>query len=97
MDRHRVQLYVYDLSHGMMATLSPQLLGSPSVFQHRVFVLVDHAFFLASSGVRLEALWHTAVVVYGIEFFFGSAGIQTAHPVRLYSPHVRDSFLNCIS
>eukprot|EP00037_Helgoeca_nana_P002144 m.32064 g.32064 ORF g.32064 m.32064 type:complete len:171 (+) comp12390_c0_seq1:77-589(+) len=51
-----VEVYVYDLSNGMMATMSEQFLGK-----------------------RLDGLWHTAVVAYGVEYFFGG-GIQQASP-----------------
>eukprot|EP00035_Acanthoeca_spectabilis_P010385 m.184116 g.184116 ORF g.184116 m.184116 type:complete len:170 (-) comp15006_c2_seq3:2166-2675(-) len=51
-----VEVYVYDLSQGMMATMSEQFLGK-----------------------RLDGLWHTAVVAYGEEYYFGG-GIQKATP-----------------
>ena len=34
------------------------------------------------SGRQLGGLWHTAVVAYGKEYFFGGAGVQKAQPVR---------------
>ncbi|EGD76833.1 hypothetical protein PTSG_08180 [Salpingoeca rosetta] len=52
----KVQVYLYDLSQGMMASLSPSLLGR-----------------------HFEAVWHTSIVVYGQEFFFGG-GINRAAP-----------------
>lgn len=32
-------------------------------------------------GRHIEGIWHTAVVVYGREFFFGGSGIQSCLPV----------------
>lgn len=32
-------------------------------------------------GRQLDGIWHTSVVVYGREFFFGSSGIQCCVPV----------------
>lgn len=33
-------------------------------------------------GRHIEGVWHTAVVIYGREFFFGGQGIQSCLPVR---------------
>lgn len=49
-----VELKVYDLSGGLAAVLSEQLLGK-----------------------KIDGIWHTGVVVGGIEYFFGQ-GIQQA-------------------
>ncbi|KAG8344658.1 endo-beta-N-acetylglucosaminidase [Trypanosoma vivax] len=57
-----VQLYCYDLSRGMAASMS-----------------------LAVIGRQLEGIWHTAVVVYGREFFFaGGGGIIHSAPGRTH-------------
>ena len=53
-----VTLHMYDLSHGMAASMSQQLLGT-----------------------HVEAVWHTAVVVFGREFYFGG-GVQQGLPGR---------------
>eukprot|EP00053_Salpingoeca_punica_P008097 m.73311 g.73311 ORF g.73311 m.73311 type:complete len:166 (-) comp14449_c0_seq1:281-778(-) len=53
---HPVKIYVYDLSHGMLAAMSLQMFGT-----------------------FLDGLWHTSVVVYGKEYFFGQ-GIQAVAP-----------------
>nr|BAN20730.1 conserved hypothetical protein [Riptortus pedestris] len=52
-----VYLYVYDLSGGMAARLSPALIGK-----------------------QVEGIWHTGVVAYGREYYFGSGGINIAIP-----------------
>jgi len=53
---YTVELWVYDLSHGMARAMSPQLLGK-----------------------QIDGVWHTGVVVYGYEYFFGG-GIQATTP-----------------
>uniref|UniRef100_A0A0V0GAY3 Putative pppde peptidase domain protein n=1 Tax=Triatoma dimidiata TaxID=72491 RepID=A0A0V0GAY3_TRIDM len=52
-----VLLYVYDVSAGVAATLSPALLGR-----------------------KIDGIWHTAIIVYGKEYYFGSGGIGVAIP-----------------
>lgn len=32
-------------------------------------------------GQHIDGIWHTAVIIFGREFFFGSAGIQSCLPV----------------
>ncbi|XP_072153440.1 LOW QUALITY PROTEIN: uncharacterized protein [Bemisia tabaci] len=54
---HPVKLYIYDLSNGLAALLSPNLLQK-----------------------RVEGIWHTSIVVYGEEFFFGGTGISRCIP-----------------
>lgn len=51
-----VELFVYDLSHGMIRQFSQAFLGK-----------------------QLDGIWHTGVVVYGTEYFYGG-GIQSAPP-----------------
>lgn len=36
-------------------------------------------------GRHIEGIWHTAVVVFGREYFFGGHGIQAIHPVSYRS------------
>lgn len=50
----KVELAVYDLSRGMAASMSQQLLGQ-----------------------RIDAIYHTGIVVYGNEYYFGG-GIQVS-------------------
>lgn len=35
-------------------------------------------------GQQIEGIWHTSVVVYGREFFYGGSGIQSCMPVSFY-------------
>jgi hypothetical protein len=54
-----VELYVYDLSHGMASQFAPML----------------------GLDFPLDGIWHTAVVVHGLEWFFGGGGgIMNTHP-----------------
>lgn len=48
----KVSLAVYDLSRGMAAAMSQQILGQ-----------------------RIDGIWHSGIVVYGVEYYFGG-GIQ---------------------
>ncbi|KPJ12379.1 PPPDE peptidase domain-containing protein 2 [Papilio machaon] len=63
-----VDLYVYDLTRGLAALLSPSILGR-----------------------QVAGVWHTAVVVFGREYFYGSGGITHCEPVsRITTSFVRD-------
>ncbi|XP_012233829.1 uncharacterized protein [Linepithema humile] len=55
--RTSVELYIYDLTKGMAAMMSPILIGR-----------------------QLDGIWHTAIVAYGREYFFGSGGIHSIRP-----------------
>lgn len=35
-------------------------------------------------GRHVEGIWHTAIVVFGREYFFGPSGIQSARPVSIF-------------
>ncbi|RXX88660.1 hypothetical protein DD587_32105 [Klebsiella pneumoniae] len=41
-----------------------------------------HPPFCAPTGKKIDGIWHTAIVVYGREYFFGSHGISSCNPVR---------------
>jgi len=58
-----VELYVYDLSHGMARMLSQQFLGK-----------------------QIDAIYHTGVVVYGYEYYFGG-GIVYSRPGQSSAGH----------
>ncbi|XP_065888933.1 uncharacterized protein [Dysidea avara] len=53
----KVQLYIYDMSMGMAAQLSPLFLGK-----------------------QIDGIWHTGVVVFGREYYFGGMGIEWCYP-----------------
>ncbi|XP_038136289.1 desumoylating isopeptidase 1a isoform X1 [Cyprinodon tularosa] len=86
--RYNVQLYIYDLSRGMARNLSPIMLDNCHWFK-RVQKLSKWACCLLSSptdllvvvaGKQLDGIWHTAIVAYGDEFFFGGEGISSCSP-----------------
>lgn len=52
-----VELYIYDLSRGMAAAVSPMLIGK-----------------------KIDGIWHTSIVVYNREYFFGSRGVESCNP-----------------
>ena len=37
------------------------------------------------SGRQIDGIWHTAIVAYGREYFFGPAGIQKCRPVSCFN------------
>ncbi|GJQ72124.1 hypothetical protein Trydic_g3219 [Trypoxylus dichotomus] len=57
----KVELYIYDLSRGMAASISPMLIGK-----------------------RIDGIWHTSIVVYEREYFFGSGGVESCTPFSLH-------------
>ncbi|KYN35593.1 PPPDE peptidase domain-containing protein 2 [Trachymyrmex septentrionalis] len=65
--RAAVELYIYDLTKGMAAMMSQILIA-----------VVNLQFLFA--GRQLDGIWHTAIVAYGREYFFGPAGIQSVRP-----------------
>jgi len=36
---------------------------------------------VVSAGRQIDGVWHTAVVAFGEEFFYGGIGIQSCSPV----------------
>jgi len=35
-------------------------------------------------GKQIDGIWHTAIVVYGNEYFFGGDSIECCTPVSIY-------------
>ncbi|CAH0723065.1 unnamed protein product, partial [Brenthis ino] len=52
-----VELYIYDLSHGLASILSPAIIGQ-----------------------QVEGVWHTSIVVYEREYFYGGGGVTSCAP-----------------
>ncbi|KAM3960612.1 uncharacterized protein ACR2FA_005353 isoform 2-T5 [Aphomia sociella] len=52
-----VDLYIYDLTNGFAAVLSPTILGR-----------------------QIEGVWHTSIVVYEREYFYGGGGVVSCAP-----------------
>ncbi|CAH2036871.1 unnamed protein product, partial [Iphiclides podalirius] len=61
-----VDLYIYDLTHGLASLLSPAILGR-----------------------QIEGVWHTSVVAFDREFFYGGSGVTSCAPgsTQLGAPH----------
>ncbi|KAJ8959752.1 hypothetical protein NQ314_006181 [Rhamnusium bicolor] len=57
MSSNKVELYIYDLSMGVAATVSQMLIGK-----------------------KIDGIWHTSIVVYNREYFFGSRGVESCNP-----------------
>ncbi|KAK8845473.1 hypothetical protein IAR55_006186 [Kwoniella newhampshirensis] len=77
----KVQLYVYDLSHGMAKSMSLML-----------------------TGKQIDGIWHTAVVAYGREIFYGQGILESVpgtthhgpplHMIDVGETHIDESTLN---
>lgn len=52
-----VKLYIYDLSQGLAAMISPTLLGR-----------------------KIDGIWHTSIVAFDREYFYGSGGVNYCPP-----------------
>lgn len=79
-DGEQVQLYVYDLSNGLARQLSPMLLNK----QVRVSICIErtnHATLLRHTFLltQIDGIWHTAVVVGGLEYYYGG-GVNQSRP-----------------
>lgn len=81
-----VQLFVYDLSRGLAKSFSTILLGKIFIIRKEINYCMANCliFQYLIAGQQLEGIWHTSVVVYGEEFFFGSGGVVSCPPVRIY-------------
>jgi len=44
-------------------------------------LLLIELYVLLTTGRQIDGVWHTAVVAYGEEFFYGGIGIQSCSPV----------------
>lgn len=71
-----VKLYVYDLSQGMAKQMSMALTGRQIGRSSTMPTRMTQPHTLV---IDLDGIWHTSVVVYGVEYFYGQ-GIMTAAP-----------------
>lgn len=46
------------------------------------FLLLRILSHFISTGRQIDGIWHTAVVVFGREYFFGAQGITSCPPVN---------------
>ncbi|XP_075231872.1 uncharacterized protein LOC142330480 isoform X10 [Lycorma delicatula] len=85
-----VTLYVYDLSQGLASEISPFLLEQEINGTNNANSVEDTNEKKENSSTetedqvklcqKIEGIWHTAIVVYGRETFYGSQGITTCEP-----------------
>jgi len=76
----KVQLYVYDLSNGLARQLSPMLLNKQVLHtrcSHRATSCSQA--FQCYAIVCIDGIWHTAIVVGGLEYYYGG-GVNQSIP-----------------
>ena len=85
-ERYEVTLYIYDLSKGMARSLSTLFLGNFSISGYFLFNLKYRFLFLWKfvKGREIPAIWHTSIVVYDREYFFGGGGIESCIAVSFF-------------
>ena len=76
-----VCLHIYDLTRGMAQLMSAAILGRCSFFHLFCKTSFLNLFHLCFKGKQIDGIWHTGVVVYGREYFFGGQGITSCLPV----------------
>lgn len=85
-DGTEVKLYIYDLSLGLAQLLSSFYLGKySSIFYQEIekSMYSINFFKIIVSGKQIEGIWHTSIVVFGREFYFGQNGITACEPVSI--------------
>lgn len=87
-DNQTVELYIYDLTSGMAAMMSQvNRILNQNFYSLKwiVHVYLLYLLYLLKMllGRHIEGVWHTAVVAYGREFFYGGSGIQSCMPVSI--------------
>ena len=82
-DGEKVQLYVYDLSNGLARQLSPMLLNkqvcSRLLIERHCGTLIHSPRSSMTTCLQLDGIWHTAIVVGGLEYYYGG-GVNQARP-----------------
>lgn len=84
-DNQTVELYIYDLTSGMAAMMSQVNRILNQNFNSLKWIVNVYLLYLLKMllGRHIEGVWHTAVVAYGREFFYGGSGIQSCMPVSI--------------
>lgn len=67
--------YWYQL-HYLWGNWAEAVVGWTWLFRRYIYLLWN-----VISGRQLDGVWHTGIVVYGQEFFFGGDGISSCNPV----------------
>ena len=47
---------------------------------------------LSIVGKQLDGIWHTSIVIFGREYFYGGGGIESCQPVSRIAMTRRDTF-----
>lgn len=86
---NEVQLYIYDLSLGLAQQLSELILGkldskSSITFFHNLSYILRYHFNAIFAGKKFDGIWHTSIVAFDREIYFGSSGIVHCRPVSNY-------------
>ncbi|KAI5652193.1 PPPDE putative peptidase domain-containing protein [Phthorimaea operculella] len=68
-----VDLYIYDLTNGLASMLSPVIIDEQPL-------LIGEKIDDKEIGRQVEGVWHTAIVVYDREYFYGAGGITSCEP-----------------
>ena len=80
-----VELHIYDMTQGMASMMSPILLGKRELIVKIFSTIIIFSSIKSALGRQIDGVWHTAVVVFGREYFFGSQGITSCTPVNMTS------------
>ena len=83
-----VHLYIYDLSRGLAKQLSMMFIG-----EFHLIHLIVLLYFSLSAGKQIEGIWHTGIVAYGREWFYGGNGIENVPPVSQTSRGIEEVFI----
>ncbi|RZF48892.1 hypothetical protein LSTR_LSTR003272 [Laodelphax striatellus] len=82
-----VTLYIYDLSKGLATAISPFLLdeepngtNTPGLAENKMNSSCETEDNKNENCEVVEGIWHTSIVIYGKEHFFGSDGISICDP-----------------
>lgn len=94
---HEVRLYMYDISYGLASLSSEFFLGkcdSYNSYDQEKMIKYHceddlrlekiNLYLIIFLDKKLDGIWHTSIVVYGKEFYYGRSGITIERPVSFY-------------
>ena len=79
-----VCLHVYDLTGSMAKIMSTALIGDQTFYISYFCIKMYLIIWFLILGKQIDGIWHTGIVAFGREYFFGGAGIQSCEPVSYY-------------